>query len=263
MPTNGHSGSTNLSSTKFVFILPSQGDAATLQKLRSAASNISRGFFNDYEADGSREPQPQETIQFLIADDSRAGREGIAAAPFVVQLSANYRPRLDEVASEFRRRIDGAAELIVMDGAQRNPRYSSAEMQDYAYKAALPRQPGRTARHAIILPMSKTAAWWDKSALERHSYFYPHHDESSRASVKGHAVAAEAGIRKIVRRLYHNPDGYQREGEYDFITYFECSDENLPVFDTICGALRDERQNPEWKYVVEGPEWRGTRVLRW
>ena len=92
--------------------------------------------------------------------------------------------------------------------------------------------------------MSKTAAWWEKSALERHSYLYPHHEDSSGSPVKGHAKAAEAGIAKVFRRLYHNPDGYQRPNEFDFITYFECTDENLPVFDHICRGLRDERQNP-------------------
>jgi hypothetical protein len=51
--------------------------------------------------------------------------------------------------------------------------------------------------------------------------------------------------------------------EFVFITYFECTDENIPVFDQICRSLRDEQQNPEWKYVLEGPEWRGKRVLRW
>ena len=25
-------------------------------------------------------------------------------------------------------------------------------------------------------------------------------------------------------------------------------------------GLRDTRQNPEWKYVLEGPEWWGRRV---
>jgi hypothetical protein len=113
------------------------------------------------------------------------------------------------------------------------------------------------------MPMSKTAEWWNKSALERHSYFYPHHEDSSGSPVKGHAKAAEAGLSKLFRRLYHNPDGYQRPNEFDFITYFEFVDENLPVFDQTCRALRDERQNPEWKYVLEGPEWRGKRVLRW
>ena len=39
--------------------------------------------------------------------------------------------------------------------------------------------------------------------------------------------------------------------------------ENLAIFDQVCRNLRDVEQNPEWEYVVEGPEWRGHRVLRW
>ena len=265
MGTNGRSdAAANLAYTKFIFVLPYQDDAATLAKIRSAGSNISRVFFNDYDADGTRDPQPQETIQFLTADANGEKRpHGIGAARFVAQVSANYRPRLEEVACELKRRVAGAADIIMLDGAERMPRYSSAEMQKFAYKPALSRQSGRVARNSVIVPMSKTAEWWEKSALERHSYFYPHHEDSSGSPVAGHAKAAEAGISKLFRRLYHNPDGYQRPNEFDFITYFECTDENMPVFDEICRALRNERQNPEWRYVLEGPEWRGKRVLRW
>ncbi len=81
--------------------------------------------------------------------------------------------------------------------------------------------------------------------------------------VKGHALAAEAGISTIFRRLYHNPDGYHRQKEYDFIAYFECANEHLAVFDEIRTALRDKQQNPEWKFVIEGPKLRGRRVLKW
>jgi hypothetical protein len=76
-------------------------------------------------------------------------------------------------------------------------------------------------------------------------------------------MAAEAGISTIFRRLYHNPDGYERPGEFDFITYFECADRHLATFDAVCAGLRDTRQNPEWAFVQEGPEWRGRRVPRW
>ena len=264
MGTNGQpTVGTNLSFTKFLFVIAYQDDANTMAKIRSAGSNISRGFFNDYDADGSRDPQPQETIQFLQADGVHEGREGIGASRYVLQLSANYRPRLEEVACDLKRRITGVADLIILDGAERATRYTSAEMHNYAYKPASSRLSGRLARNAIIVPMSKTTAWWEKTALERHSYFYPHHEDATGAPVKGHAKAAEAGIKAIFRKLYHNPDGYQRAGEFDFLTYFECSDDNLPIFDQICRALRDERQNPEWKYVLEGPEWTGKRVLRW
>jgi len=75
--------------------------------------------------------------------------------------------------------------------------------------------------------------------------------------------AGRSSTRRIPPRAYHNPNGYQRPDEWDFVTYFECADEHLPVFEKICGALRDVRQNPEWRYVVEGEEWRGVRVVRW
>jgi hypothetical protein len=264
MGANGQNGTgANLSFTKFVFLLPYQDDAATLMKIRSAGSNICRGFFNDYDADGSRDVQPQETIQFLNVDGPSVLREGIGAASYAVHLSANYRPRLDEVMCDLKRRVSGSANVIVLDGAERATRYTSAEMHNYAYKPAQARLSGRIAPNAIIVPMNKTSVWWEQTALERHSFFYPHHENSTGYPVKGHAKAAEAGITKIFRKLYHNPDGYQRKGEFDFLTYFECTDENLPVFDQVCRALRDENQNPEWKYVLEGPEWRGKRVLRW
>ena len=111
--------------------------------------------------------------------------------------------------------------------------------------------------------MSKAYDWWEKSPLERHNYFYPHVDHASGCPVKGHAQAADAGIATIFRRLYHNPDGYQREGEFDFVTYFECSDVGVPVFHQVCAALRDVTRNPEWRLVREGPTWHGRRVAAW
>ncbi len=64
-------------------------------------------------------------------------------------------------------------------------------------------------------------------------------------------------------RPWRHPDGHSLDRHYDFITYFECADEHLATFDRIRQNLRDEHQNPEWRYVEEGPEWRGLRVLRW
>jgi hypothetical protein len=261
---NGQPGiGVNLSFTKFLFIVPSRDDDSTLTRVRAAGAIISRGFFNDFDADGTRDVQPKETIQFLMTDGPVGTREGLGAARYVAQVSANYRPRLQEVEGELLRRIGPVADVIVVNGAERALRYTSAELYNHAYKRAIPRISGRVARNAIILPINKTAQWWDKSVLERHVYFYPHHDAAAGCPVKGHVQTAEAGIPTIYRRLYHNPDGYQRAREFDFIACFECADEQLPVFDQICRALRDERQNPEWRFVLEAPEWRGRRVLRW
>src|SRR3954462_9573737 len=101
MVTNGQS--TNLSFTKFLFVAADRHDTGAMVKIRNAGANIGRGFFNDYHADGSREaqPQPKETIQFLQVDGVLPARTGLGAARYVVQLSANYRPRLEEVAADF------------------------------------------------------------------------------------------------------------------------------------------------------------------
>jgi hypothetical protein len=136
-------------------------------------------------------------------------------------------------------------------------------MVHYSTAGAPPRRSGRLSRNAIVMPMRKTSEWWQKSALERHSYFYPHADQASASTVKGHALAAEQGIGSLFRRVYHNPDGYQRPGEFDFVSYFECDDNGLPVFERVLTSLRDQQQNPEWRYVEEGPIWRGRRVLKW
>jgi hypothetical protein len=268
--TNGAAVTANLAFTKFLFVVARADDDAHGARLRTAGGNIARGFFNDFDIDDGRDTQAQrfETIQFYVrdGDGADAGENGTASFPkarHMVQVSSKYRPRLQEIDEELRRRIGDTAEVISLEGAFRNPRYSSPEMVQYSNKNAPPRRSGRLSKNAIVVPIRKTSEWWKKSALERHSYFYPHGDHNSASAVKGHARAAEQGIAALFRRVYHNPDGYERPGEFDFVSYFECDDESLPVFDQVMSSLRDCDQNPEWRYVEEGPTWKGRRVLRW
>ena len=268
--SNGHGPGGNLAFTKFLFVIARSDDDAHGVRLRTVAGNLSRGFFNDFDIDDAREMQSPrfETIQFYVRDGDAPAPEScqspcLQKARHLVQVSSKYRPRLQEVDEELRRRIGDSAEILALNGAFRNPRYSSAEMVQYSNRGAPPRRSGRLSRNAIVVPMSKTPEWWQKGTLERHSYFYPHVDHTSAAPVKGHAMAAEKAIGSLFRRVYHNPDGYERPGEFDFVTYFECDDESLPVFDQVLNSLRDPHQNPEWAYVQEGPIWKGRRVLRW
>jgi chlorite dismutase len=267
---NGNGASSNLAFAKFLFLIARAEDDAHGARLRAAGSNIARGFFNDFDIDDARETQAHrfETIQFFVRDGDapdavRCPGPCLPQARHMVQVSSKYRPRLQEIDEELRRRIGDSAEILTLEGAFRNPRYSSPEMVQYSNKGAPSRRSGRLSRNAIVVPMRKSHEWWQKTTLERHAYFYPHVDQASAAPVKGHALAAEKGIQSLFRRVYHNPDGYERPGEFDFLTYFECDDESLPVFDQVMHSLRDVDQNPEWRYVEEGPIWRGRRVLRW
>ena len=266
---NGNGATANLAFTKFLFVIARADDDAHGARLRAAGGNIARGFFNDFDIDDARETQAQrfETIQFYVRDGDAPGADSpepaIQKARHMVQVSSKYRPRLQEIDEELRRRIGDSAEIISLEGAFRNPRYSSPEMVNYSTKGSPVRKSGRLAKNAIVVPIRKTPEWWQKSALERHSYFYPHVDHASATPVRGHAQAAEKGIPCLFRRVYHNPEGYERANEFDFVTYFECDDESLPIFDQVLGSLRDFHQNPEWRYVEEGPIWRGRRMLRW
>ena len=259
---NGALGA-NLEYSKFLFVTLQRDDTGARARVREAGVCIGRGFFNDFHVDGAPDTRSNETIQFLVASTPRRCNDGLLSAGYVAHLTTKYRPRLDEIQAELERRLGNVASVRAIDGALQTPRYTGAELHKYAYKSAAERQSGRVAVNAIIIPMSKTDTWWEMSTLERHAYFYPHVNPRSGGPVSGHAKAAELGIETIYRRLYHNPDGYQRENEYDFVTYFECTDEHLPTFDIVRQALRDERRNPEWRFVVEGPEWRGRHVLRW
>ncbi|HEX5107217.1 MAG TPA: hypothetical protein VFV95_02165 [Vicinamibacterales bacterium] len=249
--------------TRFIFIVGRDDGEAFLGRLRSAGSAVARGFFNDFDADGTRDTQAREAIQFLVAEGETYPDSVMAAARHVVQITGKYRPKLEQVEVEMRRRLGDAAGIFSIEGAERPPRYTSAELHDFAYRRAAARRSGRQATQAIILPINKTADWWAKPALERHAYFYPHVDEITGCAVAGHARAAEPGVADLYRRLFHNPDGYQRPGEFDFITYFEYDEEHGETFDRIHSALQDVSQNPEWRYVREGPVWRGRRVLKW
>ena len=268
---NGNGAAANLAYAKFLFVTARAAADAHGTRLRTAGGNIARGFFNDFDIDDSRETQAQpfETIQFFVRDTDRSEPSRTWVGPclnqarHLVQVSSKYRPRLQEIEEELRRRIGDTADVLAIDGAVRTPRYSSPEMVHFSNKGAPARRSGRASRNAIIVPIRKTPEWWQKSALERHAFFYPHVDHASACPVKGHAMTAERGIASLFRRVYYNPDGYERPDEFDFLTYFECDDDGLPVFDSILQSLRDTHQNPEWRYVQEGSIWRGKRVLRW
>lgn len=151
----------------------------------------------------------------------------------------------------------------VLRGVLRPPVYSGAAMFNYAYAHRVLPAPGNEMPNAFLVPMSKTDAWWRKDWMERHTYFLPRYDDEGRMVSRGHARAAEAGIDCLLRRTYKSASEPAPDGAYDFLNYFECADADVPTFEAVCARLRDVADNPEWRYVREGPTWRGRRVATW
>jgi hypothetical protein len=67
----------------------------------------------------------------------------------------------------------------------------------------------------------------------------------------------------LLRRTCKGPAQPAAEGDYDFISYFECADTDVPVFHSVCEALRDTTRNPRVEFVREGPAGHGRRTASW
>ncbi len=209
---------------------------------------------------------PREAIAFLrrvsatpadLADD-----ELLRAAAVVHVASATPGP-VAELCEELTRLLAPATRPRILGGVVRPMIYTGGAMHNFAYAHRVLQQPGTAAPNAFLVPMSKTAAWWHKDWMERHTYLLPRYDDAGRMVSRGHALAAAAGVASLMRRTYKNPAEPAPAGSYDFVTYFECADDDVATFHEVCAALRDVAQNPEWAFVREGPTWHGRRVATW
>ena len=209
---------------------------------------------------------PPNAISFLRGTGSVPGDiadSGLLRADAVVHVASASAALVAEFSAEFTRLLDPAIRTRILDGVVRPMIYTGLGMFNFAYAHRALQQPARVMPNAFLIPMSKTSAWWQKDWMERHTYFLPRYHDSGRMLAEGHALAAAAGIPCIMRRFYKNAAEPAPPGAYDFITYFECADEAIPTFYEVCAALRDIARNPEWKFVREGPTWRGQRVATW
>lgn len=90
------------------------------------------------------------------------------------------------------------------------------------------------ARLAALIPIKKSAAWWDLTQEERRRIF---EDKSQ------HIAGSMKYLPAIARQLYHCRD----LGEpFDFLTWFEFEPGHAGLFDELVGMLR---RTEEWNYV--------------
>ena len=251
---------------RFLFVNLPQGRVDS--ELAAALDKLGAGLENMHEAEGppSEEAFRRGRFQLLRAEPGLSQERDLphpamSTASFLVRLeAATPEPLLayDKGLRALIKRRGGSVETLA--GVQRPRSYTSYAMTQFAYEPALTYGPGTRFLLGVVTPQNKTADWWAMPWMRRESLFLPRYDDQGRMLAKGHALAAEAGIPCINRRLYHAPDGYGREDSYDFVGYFEFAEADAPIFRAVMAGLRDVAQNPEWAYVREGPEWWGRRV---
>ena len=87
---------------------------------------------------------------------------------------------------------------------------------------------------AALIPIKKSAAWWELTQEERREIF---EDKSQ------HIASSLKYLPDIARQLYHSRD----LGEpFDFITWFEYAPEHAPQFEEMVATLRGTE---EWTFV--------------
>lgn len=145
------------------------------------------------------------------------------------------------------RSLAPASRLEVILGSKRTPRQATwilrgvTSHERYVTRAEHDRlvaaepsldRPGAT--RAALIPIAKSAGWWELSQDERRMIF----EEDSH-----HIAIGLEYLPAVARRLYH----CRELGEpFDFLTWFEFAPEDAAAFEQLVMRLRRTR---EWDYV--------------
>ena len=251
-----------------LFLFVTFGDGQIDWELAEAIDLLGQGMENVQGVDGPPSDEAFARGRFqLLRAESRSTTEqqivhtAVSEAHGLIRLECTTLEPIKGYENGLRKLVKAAGGSVeTLAGVMRPRSYTSHAMSEFAYAHAMPPGSGDKFPLAAVTPMNKTDDWWQMDFLHRESFFLPRYDENEEMVVKGHALASAMGVPGINRRLVHSPDGYGLGGSYDFVGYFEFAEADAPVFREVMAGLRDTVQNPEWKYVREGPEWWGRRV---
>ena len=87
---------------------------------------------------------------------------------------------------------------------------------------------------AALIPIAKSAAWWDLPQDERRAIFEARSE---------HIATGLRYLPAVARRLYHSRD---LEEPFDFLTWFEYAPVDTPRFEELVAILR---RSEEWRFV--------------
>lgn len=151
-----------------------------------------------------------------------------ASADYFLRIHANDLTEAQSYVNECGQTIIGRHSQIadIMIGVSKPRHYITQEnsaqlneqLNNSKYESATP-------RYAIVIPVKKTAHWWNMSESDRLH------------EIEVHTQKSLAYMRCVKRELYYSTG----LDEQDFITYFETAD--LKAFHELNAALADIREN--------------------
>ena len=198
-------------------------------------------------------------LRKMRCDDGDVADDGLACAEIVVHVAASDEELVRRYESSLRGSLTSGTSVRTLTGQWLPMEFTGRAMHNFSYAHRVLQQPGDVAPNCVLLPMSKTPEWWAKSWMERNTYLLPRYDDRGEMVAEGHVLAAADGVDHLLRRTYRQRSGAAARGQYDFLTYFECTDDAVSHLHATIDALRDTSRNPEWAFVREGPLWQGRR----
>ncbi|MGG6263023.1 chlorite dismutase family protein [Leptolyngbya sp. AN03gr2] len=134
----------------------------------------------------------------------------------------------------------------VLQSFTSNIRYANRD-EISTLRAVQPELDRSEAVSAVLIPIKKSAQWWDMAQDERRAIF----EEESH-----HTAVGLEYLPGVARRLMHCRD----LGEaFDFLTWFEFAPEHTQAFDELLVRMRASK---EWQYVEREVEVRLNRDYR-
>jgi len=172
------------------------------------------------------------TPLLVVFCGGRSGAWAVQTMETIIGAPLEHVPFVDvtEGPAAMRRQGEGT---WVLRGVTSNERYVTRAEHESLHAAQEPL--GRhSATRAALLPVTKSAEWWELAQDERRRIF----EETSR-----HVATGLEYLPAIARRLHHGRD----LGEpFDFLTWFEFAPEDEARFDELVTRLRSSE---EWRYV--------------
>jgi hypothetical protein len=174
----------------------------------------------------------------------KVGKWSVVSVKAIVGDTLPAVDRLDIVSGAVAALPDGAKWML--RGVTSNDRYVTRDEKKRLIKkqVALGR---REATHMALIPIRKSAKWWDLIQDERRALF----EEKSK-----HVTIGLKYLPGVARRLHHCRDLGESE-PFDFLTLFDFAKTDAKAFDDLVAALR---ATEEWKFVEREVDIRLVRV---
>jgi chlorite dismutase len=230
--------------------IPADKQDAVLQNLKKAAD----GFANDFVPEEGK----TNTIQYYKEHEYTQDGKPVAykAPAILIRVESLNRSKVDDYIRILSGILEDYFYVEHRIGVTQELKYTNTETLKRLKAAAPKRDDGKSQPNAVVLPLSKTNAWWALPLDKRENYFNRRPKIFGKKQL-GHNAIGFMHISKIFRKLYHSRF---IDSQQDFVTYFEFSNNNSEAYKKLLNGLRDETINPEWKYVQEKPLFWGKRA---